>query len=122
MSSQPARTKAEAEAQAFSLPARLDDWRRCAVLLNGYEVAKDMGFDLMRWGDEQFKAWRATGTWNLDVLELRLMLFMAFRASYWSGYTYHEHDEMADSLLRAISAQTGLPYPAPQEDVSDGEK
>jgi hypothetical protein len=56
------------------------------------------------------------------VLVLRLMLFAAFRADYFSGYTYHEQDDLADSLLRAISDRAGLPYPAEQKDSINGEK
>lgn len=53
------------------------------------------------------------------MLELRLMLFWACRADYFTGYTYHEHDDMADSLLRAISVKTGLPYLSTPADTAD---
>ena len=44
------------------------------------------------------------------MLELRLMLFYQYRADYMSGYTYHERDHLVDSLLAALSEQTGQPY------------
>ena len=117
-----AKTPAEAEAQVFSLPAQLKDWRKCAVLIDGYAIAQELGFELMPWGAKKAKAWQSSASWDLNnLLELRLMLFWTFRADYWSGYTYHEHDDMADSLLRAISARTGLPYPEEAEDSRSSE-
>jgi hypothetical protein len=38
------------------------------------------------------------------------MLFYAYRSDYMSGYTYTENDELADSLLSAISEKLHLPY------------
>jgi hypothetical protein len=118
-----AETVAEAEAQRYTLPARLDDWRQCAALIDGYKIAKELDFELIPWANEQGDRWRASGTWgDLSLLELRLMLFAAFRADYMGGYTYHEYDEIADSLLHAISAKTGLLYPSGEEDSFDGKE
>ncbi|MFO7323522.1 MAG: hypothetical protein DIU68_017470 [Chloroflexota bacterium] len=38
------------------------------------------------------------------------MLFYEFRADYWSGWTYHERDDLVDSLFLALSRATGQPY------------
>jgi hypothetical protein len=107
-----ARTRAEADAQIYILPSSLDNWRECAALIDGYRIAEELGLDLLRWGGDQQREYDSSGEWKLGVLGLRLMLFYAFRADHMGGYTYHEHDAMADSLLRAVSAQTGLPYPS----------
>lgn len=105
-----ADTVAEAEAQTFTLPS-LDGWRMLAAMLDGYTIAKELGFDVMRWAGEMFQLHK-TGRWNqdLDVLHLRLLLFALYRSDYMTGYTYHEYDEQVDSLLRVLSEKTGLPY------------
>jgi hypothetical protein len=105
-----AKTAAAANAQQYELPARLDDWRAFARLVDGYKIAEELGYDLLTWGKAQDQHYRQTGTWELNVLGLRLMLFWEYRADYWTGYTYHERDGIADSLLRELSRQTGLPY------------
>lgn len=105
-----AETIAEAEAQPLTLPA-LQDWREFALLLDGYMIANEMGIDYVQWSAEQDERYEQTGIWNLSVLELRLMLFYACRQERWTslpGDWYYS--KMADSLLRAISAQTGLAY------------
>jgi hypothetical protein len=103
-------TVAAANAQAFMLPVQLDDWRRFAMLLDGYAIAKELGYDLLAWGSAQDQRYRETSLWDLSVLELRLMVFYEQRADYWSGYTYHERDDIVDSLLREISQKTGLAH------------
>jgi len=104
-----AQTVAEANVQSFTLPA-LRDWREFAGLLNGYDVAKELGFDVIEWGSQQETIYTRSGDWELNVLELRLMVFFEYRADYFTGYTYHERDDIVDSLLQALSIQTGLPY------------
>jgi hypothetical protein len=108
--SERATTVAAANAQEFALPAQLDDWRRFAALLDGYAIAKELGYDLLAWGAAHDQRYRDAGHWDLTVLGLRLMVFYEQRADYWSGYTYHERDDTVDSLLREISRMTGLPY------------
>ena len=105
-----AETVADANAQIFTLPD-LGDWRTLAMRINGYKIAEELGFDLSAWGEEQEKRYKTTGQWELDVLHLRLMLFYEYRADYFTGYTYRERDDLVDSLLRALSEKTGLPYP-----------
>ena len=112
MRNQMAETVAEANAQTLTLPAELDSWRTFASLLDGYAIAQELGFDLKHWAPLREGRFAQTGKWNLNALELRLMLFYEFRADYMSGYTYHERDETVDSLLRALSQLTGLPYPS----------
>jgi hypothetical protein len=105
-----AETIAEAVAQPIELPS-LKDWRQFALLLDGYMIAKEMGLDYSAWAEKQEERYRQTGDWTLSVLELRLMLFYACRQERWTsllGDWYYS--KMADSLLRAISAQTGLAY------------
>jgi hypothetical protein len=106
---QQAETVVEAEAQQFTLP-RFKDWRSFAGLMNGYSIATELGLDFHAWAGTQIGHWEETGAWNLDVLHLRLMLFYAFRADHMTGYTYTEHDDMADSLLHELSQQLNLPY------------
>jgi len=102
-------TGADAQAQDFTLPA-LEDWKDFARSIQGYQITKELGLDFHKWTLDQFDQWKETKQWDLDVLHLRIMLFYAVRRDYWTGYTYTEHDEMADSLLQAISKKTGLPY------------
>ena len=105
-----AKTAAEAQAQVLTNLPSFAAWREFAGLLNGYAVAEDLGLNFHEWGAEQEKCWQDTRRWKLDVLHLRLMLFYVFRADYFTGWTYTEHDEIADSLLQALSEQSGLPY------------
>ncbi|MDX1993938.1 MAG: hypothetical protein SF029_16240 [bacterium] len=97
-----AETVAEAIAQVFTIPDSLDGWGGLAGLIDGYKIAQELGFELIPWGSEQEARWRQTGRWNLDVLELRLMLFYQERANYFGGYTYHERDEQVESLLNEL--------------------
>jgi hypothetical protein len=117
-----AETVAEANAQQFTLPARLDDWLEIAMLLDGYTVGQELlGLDVISWGNDQQQQYDLTGQWDLTVLELRLMLFHFWRVDYWTGETYHELDPYVDSLLHALSQQTGLPYPAVDSESHSGE-
>lgn len=104
-----AETIAEAEAQTFEL-LEFSNWRRFSVLLDGYKIAAEMGFELGEWGARQEKIYNETGTWDLSPLELRVMIFYQFRVDYWTGYDYTECDECVDSLLRALSQKLNLPY------------
>ena len=102
-------TVAEAQKQEFTLP-EFKQWRTFARSINGYKIAEELGLDFGKWTVEQVKHWKETNHWDLDILQLRIMLFYAFRSDYMTGYTYTEHDEMADSLLQAISKKSGHPY------------
>lgn len=115
-----AETVAEANAQQYTLPANLENWGAFALLIDGYKIAEELGIDLAEWIETQQQRFEQTGRWDMTVLELRLMLFQKQRSNYWAGYTYHEQDEAVDSLLRALSQKTGLPYG--QEGLNDGEK
>lgn len=108
----PSKSVAEVQAQTLCLPEKFDDktWRQFAGSIDGYAIAQELGFDLIHWGSAQEQAYKQSGVWNLDVLELRLMLFYEFRADYMSGYTYHERDELVDSLLAALGQATGQAY------------
>lgn len=109
MNTKRATTVNDANAQKFSLPA-FKQWRKFAGLIDGYQIADEMGLDYGAWYVEQEKRWRDAGAWTLDALELRLMIFLAYRSDYMSGYTYTEHDEIVDSLLYALSEVLDLPY------------
>ena len=100
-----ARTAAEAKAQPFEVPQDLEHWREFASLLDGYAIAQELGFDLMKWAPEQEQRYAQARQWELDTLGLRLMLFYEFRADHFTGYTYHERDETVDSLLQALRAR-----------------
>jgi hypothetical protein len=104
-----ATTKAEANAQQLTLPP-FEHWRAFAGKMDGYKIAQELGLDYAKWIEQNLKQWRETGQWDLDVMGLRLMLFYAYRSDYMSGYTYTENDELADSLLSAISEKLHLPY------------
>ncbi len=103
------KTVAEAEAEDFTLP-EFSEWRRFAGGLSGYTIAEELNLDFSEWTIEQTARWKETNRWDLDVLHLRVMLFYTLRLDYWTGYTYTEHDGMADSLLQAISQKTGKAY------------
>lgn len=107
-----ATSVAAANAQDFTLPSQLGDWRSFAGLLDGYQIAEELGFKLADWAIVQEQRYEQSGQWDLNVLELRLMLFFQFRADHLAGYTYHERDDVVDSLLRALSQHTGKPYPS----------
>jgi hypothetical protein len=110
MAEQMATTVAAADAQQITLPTQLGDWREFAGTLDGYKIAAELGFDLGQWSKNQEQQYEETQRWDLNVLELRLVLFYEFRADYFTGYTYHERDDLVDSLLCALSRKTGLPY------------
>lgn len=105
-----AETVAEAQAQTYTLPESLEGCRQFAALVDGYKIAEELGHDFRVWPTEQEDLYHQTGQWNLNILELRLMLFFEFRADYMSGYTYHELDDLVDSLLLKLSELTGQPY------------
>ncbi|HEX6291166.1 MAG TPA: hypothetical protein VFZ66_18425 [Herpetosiphonaceae bacterium] len=108
----PIKTISEALAQRWKLPERFDDqtWRSFAAQIDGYAIAEELGFDLRSWAAAQEQAYQQRGRWELNPLELRLMIFYQFRADYMSGYTYHERDELVDSLMAALGTATGQPY------------
>src|SRR5436190_13337836 len=62
-----AKTDAEANAQSFTLPAELDSWRTLAGVLDGYEIAKELGFDLKEWAALQEGRYAQTGKWDLNA-------------------------------------------------------
>lgn len=97
-----ARTIADAQAQEFVVPDTLDNWRKFAGMIDGYEIAQELGLNFGEWGAECERQYADSGKWNLDVLELRLMLFYQFRADYMGGYTYHERDHLVESLLHEL--------------------
>lgn len=106
-----ATTVKEAEEQSYTVPPQFNDdtWRSFAKLIDGYAIAKELGHDLINWGNTQVAA--HSGAWSsLSELELRLMLFYAFRVDYMTGYTYHEQDGLVDELLAALAEKTGQPY------------
>ena len=109
MMSERATTVAEANAQKIELPA-FKQWRAFAGTIDGYKIADELSLDYGAWYVEQEKRWRDTGAWELDALGMRLMIFLAYRSDYMSGYTYTEHDEIVDSLLHALSDLLDLPY------------
>lgn len=102
-----AQTRAEAEAQELVLPNQYEQWSEFAYLLNGYKIAEEMGFDLMEWRSKRLAEYEATGKWNANILELRLLLFAQARAAHFS---WGEPFDMVDSLLRELARQTGQHY------------
>ncbi len=108
-----ATTVAEAKQQTFIMPTSLDDnWRGFAGLLDGYQIGEELGFDVMKWSNEQLLPAMKAGqfTDETTVLDLRLILFALFRSDYFTGYTYTEHDREVDFVLQALSQKTGQPY------------
>ncbi len=101
MTSKMASTVAEAQVQAFTVPD-MDEWRQFASLVDGYSVGQELGFHVIDWSREQQVRYEETGTWDLSVLELRLMIFAQQRIDRWSGMTYHECDHIVESLLAAL--------------------
>ena len=105
--SEVAGTRAAAEAQEIVLPKNYEQWSEFAYLLNGYKVAEDMGFDLLEWQSKRLAEYEATGRWNANVLELRLLLFAQARAARFS---WGEPFDLVDSLLHELARQTGQHY------------
>src|SRR4051794_3166974 len=101
MAARVAESVVEAKAQTLCLPPTFDDqaWRRFAGTLDGYKIAAELGLDLFAWGSAQEAAFRRVGAWELDTLELRLVLFYLLRRDYMTGYTYHELDDIVDGVL-----------------------
>ena len=91
-----AKTILDANSQQYIPGEDLHVW---AKNLDGYEIAKELGFDLKDWGAAQEENFHKTGTWNLNELEVRLMLFYIGRWLHFSGYTYREKDDVIESLL-----------------------
>ncbi len=114
-----AKTRAEAEAQDFTLPARYDDWGRFASLIDGYAIAEEMGLGkLTDWVRPQIRVFEQTGEWPVEtVMELRLLLFFKGRQGHFYGEPEHETFKVVHSLLKAISQRTGLPYDDPQAEA-----
>jgi hypothetical protein len=117
-----AETSAEAQAQTLKLPQNIDgDWRGFAGLMDGNQIAQEMGLDFHSWGQSQEEKYQNSGCWELPLLELRLMLFYEFRADHMTGWTYHERDSLVDSLLQSLSEKLGQPY-TPMEHKNDGKE
>ena len=126
-----AKTRAEAEAQPFTLPARYDEWGRFASLIDGYAIAEEMKLvaaiglpqetgigALTTWARPQVQAFEQTGAWQVEtVLELRLLLFFKARQAHFYGEPEHETFKAVHSLLKTISQRTGLPYDDPQAEA-----
>ena len=106
-----AETVAEATNQDFVMPSAFDrTWQSFAQQINGYAIAEELGLDFHEWGEGCLKQYNETGQWDLNILELRLMLFYLQRSLYHTGWTYDEYDNEVDSLLLALSTATGQPY------------
>jgi hypothetical protein len=107
-----AQTRAEAEAQAFTLPARYDGWIEFAHLIDGYAVARDMGLgDLREWAQEPFREYEESNQWKVDtVLELRLLLFYKARQLRFSYELEFQTFPIVHSLLKALAEKTDQPY------------
>jgi protein-S-isoprenylcysteine O-methyltransferase Ste14 len=131
-----AKTRAEADAQQFTLPARYEDWGRFASLIDGYAIAEEMRLvekmgmpqetgigALTTWAWPQIRAFEQTGEWPVEtVLELRLLLFFKGRQGHFCGEAEHETFKVVHSLLKAIAQRTGLPYDDPQAEVRFAEE
>jgi protein-S-isoprenylcysteine O-methyltransferase Ste14 len=119
-----AKTRAEAEAQQFSLPARYEDWGRFASLIDGYAIAEEMGLGkLTDWVRPQMRAFEQTGAWSVEtVMELRLLVFFKGRQGHFYGEAEHETFKVVHSLLKAIAQRTGLPYDDPQAEARFAEE
>jgi hypothetical protein len=103
----------DAMSQVLVLPERLQDWRHFACLINGYAIAKELGQDPQEFTRNTRAIVESIECCDqLDLLDLRLMLFFECRIDHFSGWTNHERDEAADRLLRAIARKLNLPDPA----------
>lgn len=131
-----AKTRAGADAQTLTLPARYDEWGRFASLLDGYAIAEEMRLvesmglpqetgigALTPWAWAQIRAFERTGAWPVDtVLELRLLLFFKARQAHFYGEPEHKTFKVVHSLLKAISKRTGLAYDDPQAEARFAEE
>lgn len=108
-----ASTVAEANQQQFTIPKSLaDNWRGFAGLINGYTIAEELNAKETKWSVDVVQQAMEQGGFASDVsiLDLRLMLFFAFRTDYFTGYTYTELNAEVDFILQALSEKTGQPY------------
>lgn len=108
-----ATTVAEANQQQFTIPQSLaDNWRGFAGLIDGYAIAQELEEETSRWSIDVVQKAMEQGEFGSDVtiLDLRLMLFFAFRTDYFTGYTYTELNAEVDFILQALSQRTGQPY------------
>jgi hypothetical protein len=106
---QRASTRAEAEAQTFTVPPTYDGWHQFAALLDGYAVLKDMGIE--NWGEwhrAQLDAYDKSGSWQTDLVGLRILLFLTARGMRFAWGA--EPFDRIDSLLHEIAGRTGQRY------------
>jgi hypothetical protein len=131
-----AKTRAEAEAQQFALPARYEDWGRFASLIDGYAIAEEMRLvekmglpqetglgALTTWAKPQIETFKETSEWPVEtVMELRLLVFFKGRQGHFYGEAEHETFKVVHSLLKAIAQRTDLPYGDPQAEARFAEE
>ena len=112
MGARKAKTVAEANKQLVVMPVRFESWLEFAHSLDGYAIAKELGYeDWCILYHQSREKHRQTGQWEGTALELRCILFFYARSLRFSWY--HEdlkHFAFVDGLLMAIANRLGLPY------------
>lgn len=108
-----ARTITEASAQKLTVP-EFEGWFEFANTLNGWELFGSLGRtdgDISALRSEHRERYRATGTWEGSLLELRVYLYFEAKAQHlysFSGYKADEDPEfraLMTDLLDAIRAR-----------------
>ncbi len=100
-------TVAEANAQTLDVP-EYEGWFAFAHLLNGYDVADELGLELSELSREKAATYDRTRVWEGTLLELRMTLFFEARALRMAGAPGYdpnsdpEYREYIQGLLGAI--------------------
>ncbi len=108
-------TVEEANAQTLDVP-EYDGWFAFAHLLNGYDVADELGLELGTFSNEKSKLYGRTGMWEGTLLELRMVLFFEARALRMAGApsydptndpNYREHIRGLLGVIKQKAANEG---------------
>jgi hypothetical protein len=111
-----ARTIAEAETQAWSLPSSYDGWREFALLIDGYAIATEMGSSAASLAEIAEATLAETGDVELTVLQARVVIFFEQRRDRHNGCPNHR---LVNHALALISRQTGQAYtPLSEEEIA----
>ena len=103
---EPASTVAEANAQTLDVP-EYEGWFVFAHLLNGYDLADALGFELGAFSNGKSEHYAETGVWEGTLLELRLVLFFEARALRMAGapgYNPNNNPEDRERIRDLLSA------------------
>ena len=109
-----ARTVAEANAQQYAFPPETR-WNEFAHLIDGNAILAELDLNPWDYWPTQVDLYEANGNWDhLDILGLRLTLFMTERSLRNFLDWDPRPDEIARSLMHALGERLGKPYIPPK--------